>query len=57
VFDYNSKTVVADLIQAFEGKTTAGAISISPGAANACMDILDKCKGNKFISMASYPTP
>jgi hypothetical protein len=21
------------------------------------MDILDKCKGNKFISMASYPMP
>jgi NADPH:quinone reductase-like Zn-dependent oxidoreductase len=57
VFDYNSKTVVADLIHAFEGKTTAGAISIGPGAADACMDVLDKCKGNKFISMASYPTP
>ena len=57
VFDYNSKTVVADLIHAFEGKTTAGAISIGPGAADACMDVLDKCKGNKFISMASYPIP
>lgn len=27
------------------------------GAAEACMDILPHCKGNKFISMASYPVP
>lgn len=27
------------------------------GGAEACMDILPKCKGNKFISMATYPTP
>jgi hypothetical protein len=57
VFDYNSKTVIADLIRAFEGKTTAGALSIGPGAADACMDVLGKCKGDKFIVMASYPLP
>jgi len=57
VFDYSSKTVVADLIHAFKGKTTAGAMSIGPGAADACMDILDKCQGDKFISMVSYPMP
>lgn len=57
MFDYNSKTVVADLIHEFEGKTTAGALSVGPGAADACMDVLDKCKGDKFIAMASYPTP
>ena len=57
MFDYNSKTVVIDLIHAFEGKTTAGALSIGPGAAEARMNILDKCKGNKFISMAGHPMP
>lgn len=56
-FDYNSKTVVTDLIHAFEGKTTAGALSIGPRAAENCLDILDKCKGNKLISMATYPVP
>ena len=56
-FDYNSKTVVNDLIDAFKGKTTAGALTIGHGAAEASMDILNKCKGDKFISMASYPTP
>ncbi|KAL3417107.1 zinc-binding dehydrogenase [Phlyctema vagabunda] len=57
VFDYKSKTTIQELIRAFEGKTTAGALSIGPGAANACMDILATCKGNKFLSMVTYPNP
>ena len=56
-FDYNSKTVVQELIRAFSGKTPAGALSIGPGSARACMDVLDKCKGNMFLSMVSYPVP
>ena len=56
-FDYHSKTIVDDLIHAFKGRTTAGALTVGPGAAEACMDVLDKCKGDKFISMASYPMP
>ena len=55
VFDYNSNTVVDDVIYAFKGKTTAGALSICQGGAEACLDIVDKCEGNKFVSMASYP--
>ena len=57
VFDYKSKTIVSDLIRAFKDRTIAGALSIGEGAAEACMDVLDKCKGDKFISMASYPVP
>ncbi len=57
VFDYKSKTVNADMIRAFEGKTTAGALSIGSGAADACMDILNQCNGDKHIAMATYPTP
>ena len=56
-FDYNSKTVVDDIVIAFKGKSSAGALSIGPGAAKNCLDILDKCNGNKFISMATYPVP
>ena len=56
-FDYNSKTVVKDIIHAFKGKTTAGALSIGARAAENCLDILAKCTGNKFLSMASYPVP
>ena len=56
-FDYNSKTIVDDLIRAFRGKSTAGALTIGHGAAEACVDVLHICRGDKFISMASYPTP
>jgi hypothetical protein len=48
---------VNDIIQAFKDKKTAGAMSIGQGAAEACLDILNICEGDKFIAMASYPTP
>jgi NADPH:quinone reductase-like Zn-dependent oxidoreductase len=57
VFDYNSPTVVLDIVAALKINTTAGALSIGRGAAEACMDILHQCKGDKFIALASYPTP
>ncbi|MCJ1400369.1 hypothetical protein MMC11_003574 [Xylographa trunciseda] len=56
-FDYNSKTVIPDIIKAMNGKTVAGAIGIGSGAVEACLDVLDKCKGHKFIAMATYPVP
>lgn len=56
VFDYNSPRVIVDVIQAFKDKTIAGALSIGRGAAEACSDVLASSKGNKFISMISYPT-
>lgn len=56
-FDYNSRTVVEDVTRAFEGKTVAGALSIGSGAADACSDVLARCKGNKHIAMVSYPVP
>ncbi|PMD47202.1 GroES-like protein [Hyaloscypha variabilis F] len=54
-FDYNSKTVIPDMIRAFQGKTAAGAYSIGDGGAEACMAILDNVQGNKIIAMASFP--
>lgn len=54
-FDYNSKSVVTDMIKAFEGKTAAGALSIGSGAAEGCMAVLEKVEGHKFVSMATYP--
>ncbi len=53
VFDYNSTTVVTDIITAFQGKTLAGALAIGTGSAEPCADIVHACTGNKFISMAS----
>ncbi|KAL9084146.1 MAG: hypothetical protein Q9165_008194 [Trypethelium subeluteriae] len=57
VFDYNSKTVVSDVIRAFKDKKIAGAISIGQGSAEACLDILHECEGDRILSMATFPTP
>ncbi|OJJ50607.1 hypothetical protein ASPZODRAFT_126499 [Penicilliopsis zonata CBS 506.65] len=57
VFDYRSRTVVADIIQAFKGKIAAGALSVGHGAADACMAVLAHCEGNRFVAMATYPVP
>ncbi len=53
VFDYNKKAVVEDIIEAFKGKTLAGALAIGTGSAEVCSDIVHACNGNKFVSMAS----
>ena len=55
-FDYNSKTAVDDIVLAIQDQPVAGALSIGPGGAEACLDILHKCKGDKFLSMATYPS-
>ena len=57
VFDYSSKTVVADIVAAFKGRETAGALAMGYGSADACLNVLGKCQGNKVLSMATYPSP
>jgi NADPH:quinone reductase-like Zn-dependent oxidoreductase len=60
VFDYNSETVVEDLIDAFKGKTIVGALAIGnvlaagngAAAAAGCLEVVDKSKGDKFVAMA-----
>ena len=55
VFDYNAKTVVADLIAAFKGKTIAGAFAVGATSAEACVDVVAACTGEKAVAMATYP--
>lgn len=55
VFDYNDKGVVQDVIQAFKGKTSAGALAIGKGSFQACLEIVPLCAGRKFVSMATFP--
>ena len=53
VFDYHSRTVVRDIVEAFKGKTSAGVLAIGQGSAEPCADIVHACNGNKFVSMTS----
>lgn len=55
VFDYNQKDVVKDIIEAFKGKTCAGALAIVAGSAEPCSAIVAACDGNKFVSLAGPP--
>jgi NADPH:quinone reductase-like Zn-dependent oxidoreductase len=55
-FDYNSKTVVGDIVNALRGRAIVGAMAIGPGSAAACIDIVGRCEGARFVSMATPPT-
>ena len=55
VFDYNSETVIADLIEAFKGKTSAGALAIGNGSADPCAEVVSKSSGKKFVALANPP--
>jgi NADPH:quinone reductase-like Zn-dependent oxidoreductase len=52
-FDYRSKTVIADMIRALTGRDVAGALAIGAGSAGACIDIVGRCKGTRFVAMAT----
>jgi NADPH:quinone reductase-like Zn-dependent oxidoreductase len=55
VFDYNSSTIVDDLVDAFKGKTIGGALDpISAGGSfKSCVDVLDKSEGKKVVAMTA----
>ncbi len=55
-FDYNSKAIVAEVIEALKGADFAGAVSIGVNSDAACFEIVQHCKGTKFVSMVSYPS-
>ncbi|PMD32428.1 oxidoreductase [Hyaloscypha variabilis F] len=60
VFDYSSPTAVEEIIDLLKGKEFVGAVAIggftSPGngtaAAEACLEIVSKSEGAKFVAMA-----
>ncbi|KAK4697089.1 hypothetical protein P7C71_g937, partial [Lecanoromycetidae sp. Uapishka_2] len=56
VFDYRSKTIVEDLVAAFKGETSAGALAIGDGAADSCVEVVDKSNGKKFVALANPPS-
>jgi NADPH:quinone reductase-like Zn-dependent oxidoreductase len=53
VFDYRSKTVIADIIRALRDETIAGALAIGAGSAASCIDIVGACTGNRFVALAT----
>lgn len=57
-FDYNSKTVVSDMIAAIGDKVLHGAMTIGNGGPETCYAVMSKVNcDKKFVSMISYPLP
>ena len=54
-FDYRSPMVITDIVDAFGDRTLAGTVAIGTTAAAACVRIAAKCRGNKFVSIATPP--
>lgn len=55
VFDYNSPTVVDDIVRAFEDKESAGAIGCAMGSVETCLAILGSLQGGrKFLASAWF---
>jgi NADPH:quinone reductase-like Zn-dependent oxidoreductase len=54
-FDYNSPTVIPDIISAFADRRLAGAIAFGTTAAPACVKIVASCEGNRFVAIATPP--
>ncbi|SCU90858.1 LAFA_0F00540g1_1 [Lachancea sp. 'fantastica'] len=55
VFDYNSSTVVEDIIKAFHGKKSAGALAIGQETAGSCVKIVAQVGGRQFVASANSP--
>ncbi|MFB2583343.1 zinc-binding alcohol dehydrogenase family protein [Herbiconiux liukaitaii] len=55
VFDYNSPTVIPDIITALADRTVAGAVSFGTTGAPACVKIMAKARGKKFVAIATPP--
>lgn len=53
VFDYASKSVVADIARALRDRTLAGALAIGHGSAPKCIAIAGASKGRRFVAMAN----
>jgi NADPH:quinone reductase-like Zn-dependent oxidoreductase len=57
VFDYRSDTIVADIVKAFEGKESAGALAIGQEVTGTCAEIVSKIGGKQFVASANMVPP
>ncbi|KAE8393849.1 hypothetical protein ETB97_003198 [Aspergillus alliaceus] len=53
-FDYHRSAVEDEIVAAFKGKTSTGALAIGPTAADPCGRIVSRINGKKFVSLANH---
>lgn len=57
MFDYRSRTVVAEIVALLQNKPVAGAIAVGNGSTEACIDVLSKTKSPGMVAQISFPWP
>lgn len=58
VFDYQSPTVIEDLLAAFESKTIAGTLEcIGAGGWAGCISVVTQSSGSKFVATTKHGFP
>ena len=56
-FDYNSGTIIQDVIKTLRQTDFAGAVSLGINSDGPCFEVVSKCRSGKFVSMVSFPRP
>ena len=54
-FDYNDPRVVDKMARALAGREIVGALSLGVGSGRPCLDLVARCRGRRFVAMASPP--
>lgn len=57
VFDYRDKLTIQQIVDLLENKKVVGAIAIGNDSTEACIEILMRTEGSKFVARASFPFP
>jgi NADPH:quinone reductase-like Zn-dependent oxidoreductase len=52
-FDYHRPDVVDDLAADLAGRQVAGAIALGDGSARPCLEVLERCQGERFLAQAA----
>jgi NADPH:quinone reductase-like Zn-dependent oxidoreductase len=57
VFDYKDNRLVRTMADVLRDKDVVGALAIGAGSAAYCIDVLEQCRGRKFVANCSSPIP
>ena len=55
VVDYAGPTAVDDVVAALAGRRLAGTLAIGEGSSSACVEVVRRCEGRKFVALLSTP--
>ncbi|KAI3115503.1 hypothetical protein CBS147333_1003 [Penicillium roqueforti] len=57
VFDYRDKATIQQIVELLGNKKVVGAIAVGDDSTDACIEVLAKTNGSKFVARACFPPP